>query len=337
MSRFARPFRLICVAVVLTFVMTGCGGEKDGEDAAPLDADATPDGLGGVGGDAMPDAGPGASDDLAGPGPHAVTKADVSISLSGGTASATVYRPSASGPFPLVVISPGFQMGRAQYASYAEHLASWGFVAIAQDFPGGFGVSHAELADRTTQIIDWALSSASGLAPSIDPARIGACGHSLGGKISVLVAASDSRIGAVVGWDPVDSNSPSVTPERMGDVDAPLAVIGETLNGSGGFMPCAPLDENFQRYYEAARPPALKVTLNDADHMDWVDDPSCPLCGFCSPAGTLGEENVHRVTRRLNVAWLRLHLFGDSSMSARLVARELAAGLPMGAVAVESK
>jgi predicted dienelactone hydrolase len=271
------------------------------------------------------------------PGPHAVVSADVSIPASGGAVGATVYRPMTGGGYPLVVVSPGFQMPRAQYASYGEHLAGWGFVVIAQDFPSGFGVSHQALADQTRDVIDWALSAASGLAGAIDAARVGACGHSLGGKISLLAAADDARIGAVVGWDPVDANSPSVAPERMADVAGPVAVLGETLNGSGGFMPCAPAAENFQQYFTAAAAPALEVTVNGADHMDWVDDPSCGLCGFCTPAGTIGEDAVHRVTRRVTVAWFGRHLLGDPAMDAYLGGAGLAADLPGGALSTRVK
>jgi hypothetical protein len=63
----------------------------------------------------------------------------------------------------------------------------------------------------------------------------------------------------------------------------------------------------------------LQLTLAGADHMDWVDDPSCALCSFCA-AGTADPSLAHTTTRRLNVAWLRRRFFGDVAMDPWLAA-----------------
>ena len=121
------------------------------------------------------------------------------------------------------------------------------------------------------------------------------------------------RVKAVVGWDPVDSSNPSVVPEKMSTLHAALAVVGETTDGAGGGMPCAPTADNFQQFYAAASSPAYALTVSGADHMDWVDDGSCTLCGFCT-AGTASPDRARTITRRVNVAWLRRQLLGDTSM-----------------------
>lgn len=221
---------------------------------------------------------------------------------------ATVFAPpTAAGPRALVVVSPGFQIDRAQYTSYARHLATWGFVAVLVDYADrGFFADHAKLAADIPAVIDWAIAN-----HNADAQRVAAAGHSLGGKLSVFAASRDVRIRAVVAWDPVDSSNPSVVPEKT--FTAALAVVGETTNASGGGMPCAPAAENFQQFYAAAPSPAISVTITGADHMDWVDDPSCSFCGFCAP-GTAAPELVRRVTRRLDVAWLRRQLDNDTQM-----------------------
>jgi len=223
-----------------------------------------------------------------------------------------------------VVVSPGYQMDAAQYESYARHLATWGFVAVLTDYAdSSFFPDHAKLAADVPKVIDWALAQSS---LAIDATKVATFGHSLGGKVSVHAASLDSRIKAIVAWDPVDGNSPSVAPQLMTSMTAALAVIGETTNGSGGGMPCAPTADNFQQFYAAAPSPALEVTVAGADHMDWVDDPSCGFCGFCSP-GTADAEDVRRVSRRIDVAWLRRHLLGDTSMDTWLTnPPELATG-----------
>jgi acetyl esterase/lipase len=251
--------------------------------------------------------------DPAGDGTFVVTETLASIpgATTGRTLAATIYAPNGTGTRPLVVVSPGFQMARTQYASYAHHLATWGFVAVLVDYADtGFFPDHQKLADDVTAVIDHAIAQT---ALAIDATRIAAVGHSLGGKISVFAASQDPRIRAVVGWDPVDSNNPSVAPQKMTGMSAAIAVIGETTNASGGGMPCAPAADNFTQFYAAAPSPAISLTFQGADHMDWVDDPSCALCGFCA-AGTASPDAVHTATRRLDVAWLRVQLLGDATM-----------------------
>lgn len=246
-----------------------------------------------------------------------VTSAMIPGATQGRSLAATIYAPmTGPTPRPLVIVSPGFQMARAQYASYAQHLASWGFVVVLTDYAeSGFFVDHARLAADVAAVIDWSIAQTS---LSTDPARVATAGHSLGGKISVFAATVDSRIRAVIGWDPVDSNNPSVAPEKMASLTAAVALVGETTNGSGGGMPCAPAADNFSSFYAASPSPALAMTVVGADHMDWVDDPSCSLCGFCSP-GAASAELARRVTRRLDVAWLRRHLLSDATMDPWLV------------------
>ncbi len=251
----------------------------------------------------------------------ASTFTEMTTMIPGSTGSrrlpATVYVPSDAGPRPLIVISPGFQLDRTQYVSFARHLATWGFAVVLTDYADrGFFADHAALGADLKKVVDW--SATQSIVP-VDATKIGFAGHSLGGKISVLAASGDSRVKAVVAWDPVDSTSPSVAPELVDTVTA-LAVIGETTNATGGQfgMPCAPGAENFQKFYTAATSPALQMTVNGADHMDWIDDPSCGfVCDACDP-GTATPAAVNTLTRRLDVAWFRKHLLADASMDAWL-------------------
>jgi acetyl esterase/lipase len=221
-----------------------------------------------------------------------------------------VFTPSA-GNHALVVISPGFQMARTQYTSYAKHLASWGFAVVLTDYADkSFSPDHPKMAADLKAVIDWSLAQTS---LGVETDRVAVAGHSLGGKLSTFAASLDARIKVVLGWDPVDSNNPSVVPEKMSSIQAAIAVVGETTDGGGGGMPCAPTVDNFAAFYAAAGTPAYALTVDGADHMDWVDDGSCTFCGFCSP-GTASPELSRTVTRRVNVAWLRRVLFADLSM-----------------------
>jgi dienelactone hydrolase len=301
------------LAWLASILLVACGGGGGGSGTDPDASMTTGDGAMQPQADAPVASGTDPAED----GPYAVSTTTASIpgAAQGRVLAATVFVP-AGGPSPraLVVVSPGFQMARTQYTSYARHLATWGFVAILTTYAeSGFFLDHAKLAADVPKVIDWAIAQA---PLAVDDQRVATAGHSLGGKISVFAATLDPRIKAVVGWDPVDSNNPSVAPEEMASLNAAVAVVGETTNGGGG-MPCAPSADNFTAFHAAARSPAISITVNAADHMDWVDDPSCGVCGFCAP-GSASPDLARKVTRRLDVAWLRRRLFAETAMDAWL-------------------
>jgi predicted dienelactone hydrolase len=100
---------------------------------------------------------------------------------------------------PLVIFNHGFLLSADGYRSYAQHVASHGFVVALPTFPMTFfNVHHARLAEEVRFVIDYLLmSSEEGTHPlygRIDPERIGSSGHSLGGKLSLLEAVSDARV-----------------------------------------------------------------------------------------------------------------------------------------------
>jgi hypothetical protein len=99
----------------------------------------------------------------------------------------------------------------------------------------------------------------------------------------------------------------------MSQIEATVLVLGETLDSTGGFQPCAPAADNFQQYFTTAHSPALEVTVAGAGHMDFVDDPTCPFCGFCT-AHSADAFAVKAVARRATVAWFRRRLLGDTAM-----------------------
>jgi len=303
-------------------------GDGDGDTSGDGDGDTSGDGDGDTGGDGDGDGDLGLEE----PGEFGVFfNSLLVINVSDErTVFARLCAPStnggttiAPGPFPLIIASPGASFGADVYASYCEHMASWGFIVVSQNLIGNVVIppsAHGPLAADTSAVIDWALNQAL-FRGSIARDKIGLAGHSLGGKVSFLTAADDPRVGAVVGWDPVDTNGPgigpgdadytSATPERMGQLNAKVAVIGETLNPF-----CAPLQQNFRQYFEHAPSPALEIEVLDAGHEAWTDETED--CRLCTPCGTTPKDTVRALTRRLNVAWFRRHLLGDTAMDAAL-------------------
>jgi hypothetical protein len=124
----------------------------------------------------------------------------------------------------------------------------------------------------------------------------------------------DNRVRASITLDPVDSavmcdqvKCPDVS--NMLPIDIPLGFVGETLDGEGGFMPCAPAADNFLTYYKNATAPALAVTVNGANHMSFIDDvASCGItCNFCKMP-TLTNKVVNDLSRAYVVAFYSRYL-----------------------------
>ncbi len=293
--------------------------------------------------------------DAQGPYPWSRGRHDLERSggLFGTTIELNIYLPGGEGPFPVVVFLHGYQLDPDDYRSYAERLASWGYLVVAPQMPGGL-TNHRTLAEHLASILDW-IQSEGGVAGGplggqADRDAIGLAGHSLGGKISLLTASQDPRPKAVFGIDPVDAAGtpivinpadwPSVTPERMGDITVPLGLLGETIDGScSGLLcqACAPAEDNFQAYFEHAQSPAVEIEILGANHMSFLDDPDCGLaCRLCNdrqddPALT------RALTRKYLVAFFQLHLRGEESFRDYLVGPPMAADVSAGLVTFDTK
>lgn len=106
----------------------------------------------------------------------------------------------ADGSYPLVVVSPGFLLGRTNYVWLAEHLASHGFAVIAPE--------HHEQLDETlsdfsksailrpadiTEVLDYVdaqVGEGGVFAGLINTEQVAVMGHSLGGYTSLMIAGA---------------------------------------------------------------------------------------------------------------------------------------------------
>ena len=256
-------------------------------------------------------------------GEHEVELIEVDIETEGGTSiPLTMYVPTSDGPHPVVIFLQGFLLGPDNYASYGEHLGSWGYVVIMPELPGN---TQSGDRDATSELIDWVAGpgtlEGAVLGGRADPELLLLGGHSRGGKVSFLTATTDTRVDAVFGIDPVDTaggpgtnpspDNPSVAPELMPLVLAPMTIVGETVNATGGFMSCAPEAENFRQYFGAATAPAAAIEFLTANHMSFLDDPNCGLaCSACT-AGTDEPWVTRRMTQGYMVAFAQWQLRGQ--------------------------
>jgi dienelactone hydrolase len=331
--------------LTLLFVLA-CGDSRppplgDG-GSVPIDAGAArPADSGGLGsafdaGLVGDDAGPPVSSvDPTAPGPFAVSRS--SHAIEGAMLAALV--PAAPRALPLVVFKHGFQLATTNYAMLLERLASHGFVVVGVDTGGGLfgGPTNVDERDASIAAVEWALADAP-FAAGVDPARIGVAGHSRGGKVAIMVAAADDRIGATLLLDPVNGCGPGApysatcpdvaSAEVAGAVSTVVGVMGETNNASGGFMPCAPADQNYQTIFDAIDEAswAVEWTFTGADHMDFTDDGGGFAGSFCSD-GPGDDAAIREDVKTLTVAFFRRHLDGDRGMDAWLSGASLPAGI----------
>jgi chlorophyllase len=270
------------------------------------------------------------------PGPYTSDQTDTSYTVTYAAGERTmdvrIYLPSdlAAGPFPLVVLSHGFQLNGEGYNVLGDRLASHGFVVVSPSYGDNLfnALSHTALAQIVVATIDWAAAengrSGSALFGHLDLDKIGVTGHSRGGKQSIYAAILDPRIKAVFGIDPVDSGPPvggndpvafpSITPERMGELTVPFAAIGAGRGGETTFFglgpACAPAADNYAAYFDAAGAPAFEYLVTDAGHLDFVDD-----CGFlCTTCGQGADASVGRnFAAQTAVAFFKVFLAADES------------------------
>ncbi|MFQ5435973.1 MAG: alpha/beta hydrolase family protein, partial [Anaerolineae bacterium] len=123
----------------------------------------------------------------------------VKIASSAGQASQDTPFDLTQGPYPLVILSPGFAVGTASYGWLAEHLASYGFVVIAPE--------HHETLDPQNELwraaitrphdvltvfdfVDEQVKPGGALAGLVDAENTAVIGHSYGGYTALTAAGA---------------------------------------------------------------------------------------------------------------------------------------------------
>lgn len=225
-------------------------------------------------------------------GPNRPAALSYDVPVAGAeTVAVTLYGPSGDGkellrgPFPLLLFSTDLPPSHPdKYKGYAERLASHGFL-VAVQLPRSTDL-HRQYRDDSKKLLDWLLAPTGAGAERVggraDKDRIGALGHGLGGKISLLLAAADTRVKAVLGIDPIDwadqtPMDPLSALSEIGKIRLPVPI--GLLGGMRGSDICAPMDRNYAALYRRAPSPAFAIGFTAAGHLDFLDCQGLPdLC-----------------------------------------------------------
>ncbi len=120
----------------------------------------------------------------------------------------------ASGPYPLVVFSSGYDIEPEAYSGLLDAWASAGYIVADPVYPftapsspaqldeGDISNHPADLSFVITSILDVGATVGNTLSGLVDPKEVGVAGHSDGGDVSLAVASNsccrDTRVKAVV-------------------------------------------------------------------------------------------------------------------------------------------
>lgn len=257
---------------------------------------------------------------------------------------------------PLIVFSHCHNCVRFSAFTIAEHLASRGYVVVAPDHAGNtlfdeLAGQSAEVGEEFLQVrvadlsavLDAVLDPQNQAVPAairgaIDPAQIGALGHSFGAGTAGRLAQEDDRVVAAMPLAAPPEN-PLFPGTKIAMIAEPLLFLKLAEDNSIGAVGNGLIESNF----DAAAPPTWIVRVADAGHWGVTD-----ICGLvaafdpgCGPGTRMTDgtaftyedpATVRRIAAAYAAAFFDLHLRGDQAAAGYLMSAN-----PPELVEVESR
>ncbi len=220
-------------------------------------------------------------------GPYSVTSYAQGLPSSTAYKSLTVFYPTnASGPFVVVMISPGLTEVLQYLQPWAQRFASWGYVAVFVEANDTNNDSEATRADGLWAAIS-AIKGENTRSGGPLAGKLSSCivtsGHSLGGGASISIAnAHPNDVTAALAFNPYDPTT------SFGAIVAPTLIV------TGQSDTTAPPAQHGRRQYDSMSSTILK---------EYVEIANGPHTSAITPATIPGPYAV---------SWLKVTVDGDA-------------------------
>jgi dienelactone hydrolase len=198
--------------------------------------------------------------------------------------------------YPVILLSPSQATNVELYTSFAEELASNGYIVIGINHPydvirvilsDGTIADNIEDLDYTSRtnvrtedilfVLDHLIELNTNneiLADRLDLTRIGVMGHSLGGLAASQACSSDQRLKACINIDGIHDGDPFSVQENATVPSQPFLFVGKERSFTNKFTEIQENNKNFST-----------VMIKDVGHEDFMDAYLfiVPLSDFFSP------------------------------------------------------
>jgi pimeloyl-ACP methyl ester carboxylesterase len=239
------------------------------------------------------------------------------------------------GTYPVVILAHGFSSSPDNMIGWGEHLASYGFIAVAlKNCGSGFVCTpdpnaEAALIEKTLAYVE------SGIAPEgvtghADSGRYLLLGHSAGGQV-MTVAAATLKPTALVLFDPVGGGQSASDAEpgksALANVCSPtLTIFAEPHDTGSGPLSAPSCNKKgaWQAFADTSTGPKTSMVVKASTHCDG-ELPSRAACSFtCGGGADTTRQNSYR---HFATAFALSVLNGDAEAKAELTIAKINANV----------
>ena len=185
-----------------------------------------------------------------------------------------------AGPYPLIILSPGFSIGATTYGWLAEHLASYGFVVIAPEHQEHLDAELDNLWQATITrpqdistvlaYVDEQVATGGTLTGLIDAETVAVMGHSYGGYTALAAGGAQ-----------IDSESFETECETAYQTDGPIAWL---------------CDQTLPHMAEMAALAGLVSVPEGLWQQTWADSRIDAIVPMAGDALFFGEDGLAEIT-----------------------------------------
>lgn len=219
--------------------------------------------------------------------------------------------PAVAGAFPVLVMGHGFVMDVNAYGNIVDAFVPRGYIVALPSTEAGFLPDHAlfagDLAFLASAVQQLGADGSSPLFGAVSTASA-ILGHSMGGGASMLAAAGNTAIAAVVNFAAAETDPSAIA--------AAPAIVAPTLMFAASEDCVTPIGDHQQPMYDALTTDCRAlITITGGGHCYFANTNfNCSFGEFtCGPDLTITREEQQDVAADLALLWLDHFVKGDAS------------------------